>query len=147
MSSYKPVQIDYPTFTRKLYYDKLERVTEEIDLLSDNTYQSRSCNYNKAGNITEITDEQGQKTAFYYDTLNRLIKTIDAKGGITETAYDDRNNRIVWNAVYDSFGNINILTEEITNNLRFSGQYFDAESGLYYNWFRYSTRRQAGIYE
>ncbi|MBF0227907.1 MAG: RHS domain-containing protein, partial [Desulfobacterales bacterium] len=49
----------------------------------------------------------------------------------------DSSGRIVWNAVYDSFGNINILTEEITNNLRLSVQYFDAESGLYYNWFRY----------
>jgi len=28
-------------------------------------------------------------------------------------------------------------TEEIEQNLRFQGQYFDAETGLHYNTFRY----------
>jgi len=49
----------------------------------------------------------------------------------------DTSGRVVWAAVYDSFGNIQIQTAEITNNLRFAGQYFDAETGLYYNLNRY----------
>ncbi len=44
---------------------------------------------------------------------------------------------IVWEAVYDSFGNCQILVETITNNLRFPGQYFDSETGLCYNLNRY----------
>lgn len=44
---------------------------------------------------------------------------------------------VVWSAVYDSFGNCQIGTETITNNLRGAGQYFDAETGLYYNYHRY----------
>jgi RHS repeat-associated protein len=44
---------------------------------------------------------------------------------------------VVWAATYDSFGNIQISVAEIESNLRFSGQYYDAETGLYYNWNRY----------
>ena len=44
---------------------------------------------------------------------------------------------VVWSATYDSFGNAQIDVEVITNNLRFPGQYFDAETGLHYNWNRY----------
>jgi RHS repeat-associated protein len=47
------------------------------------------------------------------------------------------NGAVVWDAVYDAFGNCQISTETITSNLRLPGQYFDAETGLYYNWNRY----------
>lgn len=52
----------------------------------------------------------------------------------------DRNGRIVWSATYDAFGNIHITIAEIENNLRFPGQYFDGETGLHYNYFRYYQR-------
>jgi RHS repeat-associated protein len=44
---------------------------------------------------------------------------------------------VVWSATYDSFGNAQIGVEAITNNLRFAGQYYDAETGLHYNLNRY----------
>ncbi|MBN1103926.1 MAG: RHS domain-containing protein [Deltaproteobacteria bacterium] len=44
---------------------------------------------------------------------------------------------IVWHAAYLPFGEAQILTEKITNPFRFPGQYFDAETGLHYNYFRY----------
>ena len=49
----------------------------------------------------------------------------------------DSSGRTVWSAVYDSFGNCNILVSEIENNLRLPGQYFDTETDLHYNWNRY----------
>jgi RHS repeat-associated protein len=49
----------------------------------------------------------------------------------------DKSGRVVWAGRYDAFGNIQIEVAEIENNLRFPGQYYDAETGLYYNWHRY----------
>jgi RHS repeat-associated protein len=42
-----------------------------------------------------------------------------------------------WEAETDSFGQVEITTSTIENNIRLAGQYFDAETGLHYNWNRY----------
>jgi RHS repeat-associated protein len=48
------------------------------------------------------------------------------------------NGAVVWSAKYSSFGKSEIdPNSTISNNLRFPGQYEDAESGLYYNYHRY----------
>jgi RHS repeat-associated protein len=44
---------------------------------------------------------------------------------------------VSWSAYVDPFGNASISTAVIENNLRLPGQYFDAETGLHYNWRRY----------
>ncbi len=49
----------------------------------------------------------------------------------------DINGTVVWSAQYTAFGEAQIQVETVTNNLRFPGQYEDAETGLHYNWFRY----------
>ena len=50
----------------------------------------------------------------------------------------DISGNLVWRAVYDSFGEANVQpSSTITNNLRFPGQYYDSETGLHYNWYRY----------
>jgi len=54
----------------------------------------------------------------------------------TPQAMTDENQNIVWQADYRPFGEVTITTASIENNLRFPGQYFDVESGLYYNYFR-----------
>lgn len=43
---------------------------------------------------------------------------------------------VVWSADYKPFGEATVTVSTITNNLRFPGQYFDAETGLNYNYFR-----------
>jgi len=50
------------------------------------------------------------------------------------------NNKgdIVWKVRYKSWGNVALKEcEEIENNIRFQGQYFDEETGLHYNRHRY----------
>ncbi len=48
----------------------------------------------------------------------------------------DSSGTVVWAADYKPFGEATITVGTITNNLRFPGQYFDAETGLNYNYFR-----------
>lgn len=50
---------------------------------------------------------------------------------------------VVWQAVYDPFGKA-VVDEDVDGdggmvemNVRFPGQYYDSESGLHYNYFRY----------
>jgi len=50
----------------------------------------------------------------------------------------DHRGQIVWSAHYRAYGNVLKLDiAEITNPLRFQGQYYDKESGLHYNRHRY----------
>ena len=45
---------------------------------------------------------------------------------------------VAWKAAYNAFGNATVdASSTITNNIRFPGQYYDAETGLHYNWNRY----------
>jgi RHS repeat-associated protein len=48
----------------------------------------------------------------------------------------DSSGTIVWAADYKPFGEATITVSTITNNLRFPGQYYDAETGNHYNYFR-----------
>lgn len=55
----------------------------------------------------------------------------------TPQAMTDENQTVVWQADYLPFGRAyGVSTALIENNLRFPGQYYDAESGLHYNYFR-----------
>ena len=67
-------------------------------------------------------------TAYYFyvfDHLGTPLRLIDSSGAT------------VWGASYDSLGAATVLVSTVENNLRLPGQYFDAESGLHYNWNRY----------
>jgi RHS repeat-associated protein len=59
------------------------------------------------------------------DHLNRPSRMTDA------------NQTVVWDAYYWPYGQVRAITGTATNNLRFPGQYFLAESGLHYNWHRH----------
>jgi RHS repeat-associated protein len=60
---------------------------------------------------------------FHNDYLGTPIKMTDESGTPK------------WDLEYRPFGD-GTPTGDATNNLRFPGQYFDAESGLHQNWFR-----------
>ena len=60
----------------------------------------------------------------------------------TPQAMSDATGRKVWEAEYEPFGKATVNEDPdgdgklVINNLRFPGQYFDAETGLHYNYYR-----------
>jgi RHS repeat-associated protein len=60
----------------------------------------------------------------------------------TPQVMTDQAGRVVWQAEYDAFGKAAVNEDPdgdgkaVTNNLRFPGQYYDAETGLHYNYHR-----------
>ena len=60
----------------------------------------------------------------------------------TPQMLSDENGAAVWSAVYDPFGRTEVNEDldadgnHVTLNIRFPGQFYDAESGLHYNYFR-----------
>lgn len=49
----------------------------------------------------------------------------------------DQNQKIVWRGTLDLFGQVTSVNPNTEQNLRFAGQYFDAETGWHYNYNRY----------
>ena len=64
-------------------------------------------------------------TFVHADHIDRPLKMTDA------------SQAVVWDAVFNPFGDVNAITGPASNNLRFPGQYFLIESGLHYNWHRH----------
>jgi len=92
VSSYLPVQIDFPTYSRRMYYDALQGLVRTTDILDASTSHTSSYEYDAAGNVVAETDEENRRTVYDYDALNRLIRVTDAMNGVVERAYDNRGN-------------------------------------------------------
>ena len=56
-----------------------------------------------------------------------------------------KEGQVSWKAIAESFGSTQIIGQDIEVNLRFPGQYFDAETGTHYNFHR-DYRPNAGRY-
>ena len=55
----------------------------------------------------------------------------------TPQVMTDQSQQIVWQATYNPFGKATLLVNTVENNVRFPGQYYDQETNLHYNYFRY----------
>ena len=70
----------------------------------------------------------GYQAGWYFfinDHLGTLQKIVNEAG------------EVVWAGFYQPFGKAWAYPATVTNNFRFPGQYYDAETGLHYNWNRY----------
>ncbi|NLW48572.1 MAG: hypothetical protein GXY86_14745 [Firmicutes bacterium] len=58
----------------------------------------------------------------------------------------DESGKVVWAARYDAWGKVKkLLVDEVDQPLRLQGQYFDRETGLHYNRFRYYCAEIGGF--
>ncbi|WP_256127450.1 RHS repeat-associated core domain-containing protein, partial [Pseudomonas sp. NBRC 111120] len=72
--------------------------------------------------------EGGRQKVYYFHT--------DQIG--TPLELTDSDGKIVWQATYRSWGAIeNLVVNQVEQNLRFQGQYFDSATGLHYNTLRF----------
>lgn len=101
--------------------------------------------YDQGGQLIAETDATGttQVEYIYIDGQPVSIVTSGTLNFIhtdhlgTPQQITDATQAIVWKADYSPFGEAAMTTELITNNLRFPGQYYDSETNLHYNWYRY----------
>ncbi|GLU40005.1 RHS repeat-associated core domain-containing protein [Pseudomonas sp. NBRC 100443] len=72
-------------------------------------------------------DRQGDDEHTYYFHIDQIGTPLD----VTDEDGKRYGSHLAWGEVKS------YATQEIEQNLRFQGQYFDAETGLHYNTFRY----------
>jgi len=101
--------------------------------------------YNESGQLIGEYNRNGDPIKEYI-WLGRKPLALTSNGEVyyfhndhlsTPQLLTDSEQDIVWKADYSPFGEANVLVEHISNNLRFPGQYFDKETGLHYNYYRY----------
>lgn len=122
--------------------------------------------YNALGQRTRKILPGNGETQYIYDLDDQLIAEANASGTLQrQYVYLDRQplaliengniyyyhndvlgtpkkisnalQQIVWQADHTPFGMATMTAASVENNLRFAGQYFDQETGLHYNYFRY----------
>jgi len=102
--------------------------------------------YDSSGHIIAETDGAGQMLAEYIYLGDQLFAMIRPGEAVyyyhndhlgTPQVLTDANGNIAWKAAYAPFGKVQISVSTIENNFRFPGQYYDGETGLAHNGFRY----------
>jgi RHS repeat-associated protein len=105
----------------------------------------RVFHYNHLGYLISETTETGQTLVEYIYLGNKLLALIQGEQvyyfhndhlGTPQVLTND-NGSIAWKATYAPFGEAQVLIETVKNPFRFMGQYYDQETGLHYNYFRY----------
>ncbi len=104
--------------------------------------------YDFDGNIIAETDQTGSISKEYLYKGSSRLAMVDVLTGKmyyygndklgTPQIMTDTTNTVVWEADYKPFGEAEVNpNSSVVNNFRFQGQYYDAETGMHYNWNRY----------
>ena len=145
--------------------NRLIRVEEDGSTLAEYTYNGLGqrvtktvggvttiFHYDLNGKLIEESQADGTMTAEYlYMGKIRIAKVDVSTGNIyyylnnrlgTPQIMTDDTGTVVWEASYKPFGEASVNPRSsVVNNIRFPGQYYDQETGLHYNYFRYYDPR------
>jgi RHS repeat-associated protein len=108
--------------------------------------ETRIFHYDLWGHLIAETNQAGQMLAEYVCLGDQLLAMItpgeaayyfhnDHLG--TPQVLTDDSQAISWKAAYTPFGDAVTSIATVENPFRFPGQYYDQETGLHYNYFRY----------
>ncbi len=153
----------YSSDTNRLRSVAMGADTARPHPLPTNSY---SCTYNHFGQrVTKKAGDR--ITVYHYDIDGRMITETDLKGHLikayvwlhdqplamidvngsvyyyhndhlgTPQRMTDSKGMEVWDADYLPFGQADVTIATVENNMRFAGQYYDSETGLHYNYWRF----------
>jgi RHS repeat-associated protein len=104
--------------------------------------------YDRFGDLVAESDDTGTFRVDYLYLNGQPLGKVDIS--VSEAIYyyhddhlgtpqvlTDDQGQVVWKGDYRPFGEVDIVVETVRNDFRFPGQYYDEETGLYYNYHRY----------
>ncbi|SET48147.1 RHS repeat-associated core domain-containing protein [Pseudomonas graminis] len=122
----KTSEIDGQTEHKHFLWQGLQMLREETPWQSS-LYIYEPGSYAPLARVDQ-SEGEAERTLYYFHT--------DQIG--TPLEMTDVDGQIVWQATYKAWGEVESLAvSEVVRNLRFQGQYFDDETGMHYNTFRY----------
>lgn len=109
------------------------KATEVLYVYNGDSYEPLARVDRFTRQMIEPQDTRPPKTTVYYyhTALNGLPEAMTSESG--QLVYEARH--ILWGQETEAVSAHTVLT--VGQNLRFAGQYFDAETGLHYNTFRF----------
>ncbi|MCH5556181.1 RHS domain-containing protein [Pseudomonas syringae pv. syringae] len=123
---FKQSEIKGQTDHKRFLWQGLRMLREESPGQSS-LYLYEPGSYAPLARVDEKEGEVENKVYYFHtDQIGTPLEMTDAEG------------QIVWQAKYRAWGAVEkLVVNEVEQNLRFQGQYFDVETGLHYNTFRY----------
>ena len=109
----------YAEETTNYYYDR------QHVILETNAADKVSVRYVRGVNYISRTDSSGKLSYFLFNGHGDVVHTVSESGAV-ENQYD-----------YDIFGNPTLTIEQYSSAIRYTGEFFDSEVGLYYLRARY----------
>jgi len=113
--------------------------------------ETRIFHYDVNGHLIAETDTAGNTLVEYVYLSDMPLAMVQPTDTVyyfhtdhlgTPRVITNSAGTVAWQAAYHGFGHAEVdVSSTITNNLRFPGQYFDAETNLHYNWNRYYDPR------